>query len=83
LLSLIFQFVAATLTYVSVLIQQLHVNGEADSTTVDGTDSQFEESDDSTDDEEWLLDDEERHPPEHYLTASANLDVARLRQKTI
>jgi hypothetical protein len=57
------------------------MNDETDSTTDDGTDSLFEESDDSTDDEEWLFDDEERHPPEHYLNAAANLDVARLRQK--
>lgn len=61
--------------------RQLLINDEADSTSNDGTDSPFDESDDSTDDDEWLFDDEERHPPEHYLSEAATLDVTRLRQR--
>jgi hypothetical protein len=53
---------------------QILKNDEADSTSDDDTDNLFEESDDNTDDEE-------RHPPEHYLSEAANLDVARLWQK--
>lgn len=33
------------------------------------------------DDDDELFEGEVRHPPSHYLTAAANLDVARLRQK--
>jgi hypothetical protein len=60
---------------------QLLMNDEADSTSDDDAESLFDESDDTTDGEEWLFDDENRHPPEHYINAAANLDVARLRQK--
>jgi hypothetical protein len=54
------------------------LSNKADGTTDDCTASSFEESDDDTDIEDWHFDDEEQHPSEHYLSAAANLDVARL-----
>jgi hypothetical protein len=53
---------------------------ETDITSNSDTDSPSE-IDDDTDDDASLFDDEVRHPPEHYLTAAANLDVQRLRQQ--
>lgn len=58
---------------------QLLSGEEADDTSDGDTESLFDQSDDTTDDEDWLFDDETRHPPEHYINAAANLDVARLR----
>jgi hypothetical protein len=57
---------------------QQPLSNKADGTTDDCTASSFEESDDDTDIEDWHFDDEEQHPSEHYLSAAANLDVARL-----
>ena len=59
-----------------------------DSSDDDGTDttsgadtgSPLEIVDDS-DDDVSLFDDEVQHPPEHYLTKAANLDVQRLRRQ--
>jgi hypothetical protein len=53
---------------------------ETDITSNPDTDSPSE-IDDDTDDDASLFDDEARHPPEHYLTEAANLDVQRLRQQ--
>ncbi|KAN0101626.1 hypothetical protein V8E51_012136 [Hyaloscypha variabilis] len=39
------------------------------------------DDDDSDSDDASLFDDEVQHPPEHYLTKAANLDVQRLRQQ--
>jgi hypothetical protein len=52
---------------------------ETDITSGADTDS-LSEIDDS-DDDASLFDDEVRHPPEHYLTAAANLNVQRLRHQ--
>ena len=53
---------------------------ETDITSGADTDSPSEIDDDS-DDDASLFDDEVRHPPEHYLTAAANLNVQRLRHQ--
>jgi hypothetical protein len=53
---------------------------ETDITSNSDTDSPSE-IDDDTDDDASLFDDEVQHPPEHYLTAAASLDVQRLRQQ--
>jgi hypothetical protein len=59
------------------------LSNKADGTTDDCTASSFEESDGDTNIEDWHFDDEEHTPSEHYLSAAANLDVARLRQNGI
>jgi hypothetical protein len=53
---------------------------ETDITSGADTDS-LSEIDDDTDDDASLYDDEVRHPPEHYLTEAANLNVQQLRQQ--
>ena len=53
---------------------------ETDITSGADTDSPSEIDDDS-DDDASLFDDEVRHPPEHYLTEAANLNVQQLRQQ--
>jgi hypothetical protein len=60
---------------------RVFIKDEADSTSDDDTDSLSEESGNIKGDEEWLFDDEEQHPPEHYITAVANLNITRLQQQ--
>ena len=55
---------------------------KADTASDTDLESLLEEVNNNTDDDDDdLFDDEVRHPPEYYLTAEANLDVGRLRQK--
>jgi hypothetical protein len=57
-------------------------DNKADTASDTDLESALEDVNNNTDDhEDDLFDGEVRHPPEHYLAASANLDVGRLRQK--
>jgi hypothetical protein len=56
-------------------------SGSTTDTTIDSDDFSDDSSDGDTDDEAWLFDEVEGRLVEYYLNESANLDVARLRQK--